>query len=85
MKQAASNLSSGLIVPVATPIYGYYSQASRGKRRRRGLAPVRLAPGADPDASSAPLRRRWRHFIRKLYAGPLVCPRCGGVMRIIYK
>ncbi len=39
--------------------------------------------GADPDASSAPLRRRWRHFIRKLYADPLVCPRCGGAMRII--
>ena len=64
-----------------TLYYGYCSQASRGKRRPRGMGLVRLTAVSEPD--DAHLRRRWRHFIRKLYADPLVCPRCGGEMRII--
>ncbi len=30
------------------------------------------------------LRRRWSHFIQKVYeTDPLVCPKCSGEMRII--
>jgi hypothetical protein len=34
--------------------------------------------------SSAALRRRWAELIRRVYeVDPLVCPRCGGEMRVI--
>ncbi len=35
-------------------------------------------------AISQALKRRWAHFIKQVYeADPLLCPQCGGPMRII--
>ena len=37
-----------------------------------------------PPPVSKELKRRWSHFIRKVYeADPLTCPKCQGEMRII--
>jgi hypothetical protein len=37
-----------------------------------------------PPAISQALKRRWAHFIKQAYeADPLLCPQCGGPMRII--
>ncbi|MBI4490554.1 MAG: hypothetical protein HY694_15835 [Deltaproteobacteria bacterium] len=37
-----------------------------------------------PPPASKELKRRWSHFIRKVYeTDPLVCPKCSGEMRII--
>jgi hypothetical protein len=72
--------------------YGAYSNAARGRRRReveaRGEASRGDEPGVsgandrDPDART--LRRRWASLIKRVYeVDPLVCPACGGEMRII--
>jgi len=37
-----------------------------------------------PPAVSQALKRRWAHFIRQVYeADRLLCPQCGGSMRLI--
>jgi hypothetical protein len=37
-----------------------------------------------PPAISQALKRRWAYFIKQVYeADPLLCPQCGGPMRII--
>lgn len=42
------------------------------------------AAGAPADPDLRALRRRWAELIRRIYeVDPLVCPRCGGTMRII--
>jgi hypothetical protein len=71
--------------------YGWYSNATRGKRKRQGLAdgPPRAAAGCaktdkdrSPDARA--LRQRWAEMIKRVCeVDPLVCERCGGEMRII--
>ena len=39
---------------------------------------------APPPAISRALKHWWTHFIRQVYEGdPLLCPQCGGAMRII--
>ena len=71
--------------------YGFYSNAARGKRRK-AAAPAELSsPGEVPEGEAAPesadraaLRRRWAEMIRRVYeVDPLVCPRCGGEMRVV--
>jgi len=75
--------------------YGWYSNVSRGKRRRHDEADIGAAPpdgrhvasasavrDHSPDARA--LRRSWAQLIKRIYeADPLVCPNCGGEMRII--
>ena len=73
--------------------YGAYSSVVRARRRQRARAAVivastraGLAASAEPSAAadSRALRHRWAELIRRIYeADPLVCPRCGGEMRII--
>ena len=75
--------------------YGAYSNVSRGRRRRHDEATICVAPGdgehiltarADRDHSpeARALRRSWAQLIRRVYeVDPLVCPSCGGEMRII--
>jgi hypothetical protein len=49
------------------------------------------SPGAAPEGATAPqgadraaLRRGWAELIRRVYeVDPLVCPRCGGEMRVV--
>ena len=60
--------------------YGYYSNVSRGKRKKEKQDIIEL----DPLPVSKELKKRWSHFIRKVYeADPLTCPRCQGEMRVI--
>ena len=73
--------------------YGRYSNVSRGKRRkacpeheRPGDAaiavPSRAAREETRDARA--LRRSWAQLIKRIYeVDPLVCPSCGGEMKVI--
>ena len=71
--------------------YGFYSNVARGKRRkaepRAELSPSSETSKVDttPErAALAALRRRWADLIRRVYeVDPLVCPRCGGEMRVV--
>ena len=75
--------------------YGAYSSVVRARQRRRardaagvGVTGPHAAPAAGgepaPDPDLRTLRHRWAELIRRIYeADPLVCPRCGGPMRII--
>lgn len=59
-----------------TIFYGWYSNRTRGYRKRQGL---------DAEASALPpvVEDRAR-LIRQVYeVDPLVCPQCGGTMRVI--
>jgi hypothetical protein len=63
--------------------YGYYSNVSRGRRKKQNhdaLIPSILEPEADSKA----YRKSWARLIQKIYeVDPLVCPKCQGQMRII--
>ena len=63
--------------------YGFYSNVSRGKRKKQGqdwLIPCML--GAD--GSSKAYRKNWARLIQKIYeTDPLCCPKCSGKMRIL--
>ena len=64
--------------------YGHYSHRARGERKKA----VRLSAVADisPPEERAPAHARanWARLIRKVYeVDPLLCPECGGVMKII--
>jgi hypothetical protein len=68
--------------------YGWYSNASRGKRKKaHDQAQEAALQGTVeiPSPSISPaLKQRWAQLIKKVYeADPLICPRCGAVMRII--
>ncbi len=75
--------------------YGAYSNVSRGKRRRHDEVTIGTAPQdiehatlvqADRDHSpeTRALRRSWAQLIKRVYeVDPLLCPSCGGEMRII--
>ncbi len=75
--------------------YGAYSNVSRGKRRLREEA---AEPACSPGEGHAPstrakkdqgpaaraLRRSWAQLIKRIYeVDPLVCPSCGGEMKVI--
>ena len=63
--------------------YGYYSNVSRGKRKKSDqdeLIPSTL----EPDGSSKEYRKNWARLIQKIYeVDPLTCPKCQGRMRIL--
>ncbi len=63
--------------------YGYYSNVSRGKRKKNDhdeLIPSIL----EPDGSSSEYKRNWARLIQKIYeVDPLTCPKCQGRMRIL--
>jgi hypothetical protein len=71
--------------------YGAYSNVTRGKRRRQmGEAGDVSGVAEDasrqktPPADERRLRRRWSRLIKRVYeVDPLVCPSCGGEMRVI--
>ena len=76
--------------------YGHYSNKTRGMRSRQAATGK---TGSDQDQagqreldhdqpiigpSNRRIRRRWAMMIRRVYqADPLLCPRCGGTMKII--
>ena len=64
--------------------YGFYSNASRGKRKKLSPQTESSQVQSLPPASSKLYRKRWSQLIRKVYeANPLLCPRCNHSMRII--
>jgi hypothetical protein len=71
--------------------YGAYSSAARGKRKKAAAPAEPSAAAKAPEDAAIPdspyraaLRRRWAELIRRVYeVDPLVCPRCGGEMRVI--
>ncbi len=63
--------------------YGYYSNASRGKRKKEGRDKDVQAL-IKSDISSKTFRKNWARLIQKMYhVDPLLCPKCEGEMRII--
>ena len=90
---------AGVIMHIPDPrwhlvrYYGWYSNASRGKRRKAcpehenlgdaAIAmPSRAARAETRDARA--LRRSWARLIKRTYeVDPLVCPSCGGEMKVI--
>jgi hypothetical protein len=71
--------------------YGFYSNAGQGKRKKAAAPAEPSSPGEAPEGATTPqgadraaLRRRWAELIRRVYeVDPLVCPRCGGEMRVV--
>ena len=71
--------------------YGAYSNATRGKRKKAAAPAEPSSPHEAPEDAAIPdgpyraaLRRRWAELIRRVYeVDPLVCPRCGGEMRVV--
>ena len=63
--------------------YGHYSNKARGLRAKQGIDDDPQPPeaqGKRPD----PARKRWAMLIQRVYqADPLLCPKCGGTMKII--
>jgi len=61
--------------------FGRYSNATRGKLKREEHDPEYHII---EDESPRDLNRSWARLIRKIYeVNPLICPKCGGNMRII--
>jgi len=73
--------------------YGWYSNVSRGKRRKadaelgcpvavEGDVPTRAR--RDEMRNVRALRRSWAQLIKRVYeVDPLVCPKCGSEMKVI--
>jgi Putative transposase len=71
-----------------TLLHGWHANWTRGHRKRHGpLAKAEAAERtANDEGTRAPLesRRSWARLLRQVYAvDPLLCPRCGGTMRVI--
>jgi hypothetical protein len=73
--------------------YGWYSNVSRGKRRKADaeLGCPAAVEGGEPSRTDRDetrdgraLRRSWAQLIKRIYeVDPLVCPSCGGEMKVI--
>ena len=63
--------------------YGFYSNKSRGMRKKAGLDDT--IPTVMPnDLSSRESRQSWARLTHKIYeVDPLVCPKCQGSMKTI--
>ena len=63
--------------------YGYYSNVSRGVRKKQNQdkwIPCIL----ELDESSKERRKNWARLIQKIYeVDPLTCPKCSGPMKVI--
>jgi hypothetical protein len=63
--------------------YGWYSNVNRGKRRKvQGEDSPCIEEGSEVSVSAA--KRAWARLITQVYeVDSLICPRCGGAMRIL--
>jgi Putative transposase len=63
---------------------GWYSNRSRGKRRRMEPQAAEVATREVDVREAARVRSTWARLIHKVYeVDPLECPRCKGPMRVI--
>jgi hypothetical protein len=63
--------------------YGYYSNVSRGKRKRNDQDEL-ISSILEPEGSSSEYRKNWARLIQKIYeVNPLTCPKCSGRMKVI--
>jgi hypothetical protein len=63
---------------------GWYSNRSRGKRRRMCAEPGAVALRVAELHEARRVRSTWARLIHKVYeVDPLECPRCKGPMRVI--
>ena len=63
---------------------GWYSNRSRGKRRRNDAQPAEVATREIDVREAARVRSTWARLIHKVYeVDPLECPKCKGPMRVI--
>jgi hypothetical protein len=63
--------------------YGYYSNKSRGMRKKIETD-VEIPALVESDISRKAFRRNWARLIQKIYhTDPLLCPKCSGHMRIL--
>jgi len=61
---------------------GFYSNVCRGKRKKQGSAESEYV--IEDDSYNKGCSKSWARLIKKIYeVDPLVCPKCGGKMRII--
>jgi ribosomal protein S27E len=62
--------------------YGLYANAHRGKIRKASRVPV--MPGMNEGEPPRLPSKGWAEMIRKVYeVDPMICPRCGGIMKVI--
>jgi hypothetical protein len=63
--------------------YGFYSNLSRGKRKKEDSDDA--IPNIIEESNISPAQRKaWARLIKKIYeTDPLVCPKCAGSMKII--
>ena len=62
--------------------YGLYANAHRGKARKAGLSPLALRM-SEEEFKPIP-SKGWAAMIRKVYeVDPMLCPKCGGQMKVI--
>jgi len=68
-----------------TIFYGWYSNRTRGYRKRQELgAGASALPPVVEDRAPLEVRRSWGRRIRQVYeVYPLHCPRCGGAVRVM--
>ena len=63
---------------------GWYSNRSRGKRKRMLTAPTEVATREVDAREAARVRSTWARLLHKVYeVDPLECPKCKGPMRVI--
>jgi len=63
--------------------YGYYSNKSRGLRKKAGRDDE-VPALVESDVSPKESRKNWARLIQKIYeTDPLICPKCQGEMRVI--
>ena len=61
--------------------YGYYSNASRGKRKKESQKELKIS---DDTIDIRSARKTWAMLIHRVYeVDPLLCPKCGSEMKII--
>jgi len=66
--------------------YGWYSNKSRGLRKKAAVVASGEAPAEPPAAQAASQRssQAWAMLIKRVYeVDPLSCPECGGQMKVI--
>lgn len=62
--------------------YGYYSNKSRGMRKKAKAQASAEPPNAEPTTSRS--SQTWAMLIKRVYeVDPLCCPECGGQMKVV--